>query len=91
MRYDRMLDEEILALWYRINSNLPRDKQITKVQASRIFAKLKNQPNTLVIHFDNKKRSNEIRDIFAVEMQLDQPTKKKRILFDDVMTSSYRV
>lgn len=91
MRYDRLLDEEILELWRKININLPQEKQITKVQASRLYAKLKCIPHTLVIQLNGRKNSNEIKDAFAVAMLPgEMPVKKKRAFFD-ILNSDFRV
>lgn len=91
IRYDKALDDEILALWRKINENLPPERQITKVQASRIYSKLKCRPHTLIISMDSsKKRTNNLRDIIAQEMP---PPKdgKKRLIFADILHSNYRV
>jgi hypothetical protein len=93
LRYHKKLEDDINALWYKINKILAEENKppISKTKASWIYSKLKQEPHTIVLNFSNKKKNNELKDIFAVAMYPEIKDKKKRRANVDIFNSTIRV
>lgn len=93
MKYHPYLEADIDLIWQKINKMLKEEGKppISRKNASWIYSKLKQEPHTIVLNFSNKKKNNELKDIFAVAMYPEIKDKKKRRANVDILNSTIRV